>query len=159
MLYRSVSISFSLAFHNTNQQTGCSNVSYANEGILLKTASLDHESSQLALKFIYNSNNIHAVLPMVEFLSNERVKLTYSEKNTTVPRNFISGVTNISVSVINSELADKRVRFEWEQMVQINSSHCKTWSLSNVKISLYHGRCTRNLFYNDYRYKKLNLLF
>ena len=148
-----VSISFSLVFNNQQPAAAAgnySNVSYANDGVLLGAVS---PNSFQALKFFYNSNNTRTgLVPLVQFMSNKRVKLTYDDGNTTVSRRFIGSEFKVfKVLLKNSELASNRARFQWKQVIQNSSLHCKEWSLSNISISLDHDRCTRNILSNYFK--------
>ena len=136
--------------------SNCIALDNANEGILLRAE--DSFNISHFLHFYYNRNNrmsrgSSCRIPLVDFLSEDLLKLTYDNYATTVDvpgtRNTDMGLLDFSLN--SSQLIDRIVRLTWEQHAQDSKGpDCDVWSLDNVAIVLHHNCGMRTVLTDDF---------
>ena len=133
--------------------TDCASLNTANEGILLKANSSD---STHYLQFYYDQNrhvSIGSRVPLLEFLANQTVNLTYYNESFVVSGTLVSetGLRNISLD-ITQLIKDEVVSITWEQHASTPAGdECNLWSLDNVFVIAKSETSNKTIFSEDFQ--------
>ena len=139
--------------YNKPMPTDCAGLNAANEGILLKANSSD---STHYLQFYYGENRHESTgsrVPLLEFLANQTVNLTYSNESFVVPGSLVSktGLRDFSLDMtqlINEEV----VSITWEQHALTPAGdECDLWSLDNVFVIAKSKTRNKTIFSEDFQ--------
>ena len=133
--------------------TDCSGLNTANEGILLKANSSD---STHYLQFYYGQNRHESTgsrVPLLEFLANQTVNLTYSNESFVVSGTLVNetGLRDFSLDIYQL-IKEEVVSITWEQhALTPTGEECDLWSLDNVFVIAKSETSNKTIFSEDFQ--------
>ena len=132
--------------------TGCAILTSVNEGILLHA---EANGAVHYLHFYYSRTNFATFQddrPIVAFLSNGTVHLTYNNKGVLVvpgTHNASKGLLEFSEDI--TQFMNSKVTVTWEQNAyNTQGEECDVWSLDNVVVKQSVGKCETSVFSRDF---------